>query len=135
MTNKTVFSVAVSSDEWRFLSAYFECMIWADGPEGAAFDCDDLCPDYGRAQTIQALGFYHQNEAFLTSETIEQAGHDFWLTRCGHGAGFWDRGNLYVTDMGYDVAPMLTERAEAWGYENPEFKESSLIREGVNNDE
>ena len=20
----------------------------------------------------------------------EQAGHDFWLTRCGHGAGFWD---------------------------------------------
>ena len=22
----------------------------------------------------------------------EQAGHDFWLTRNGHGAGFWDRG-------------------------------------------
>ena len=22
---------------------------------------------------------------------VEQsAGHDFWLTRCGHGAGFWD---------------------------------------------
>ena len=21
-----------------------------------------------------------------------QAGHDFWLTRNGHGAGFWDRG-------------------------------------------
>jgi hypothetical protein len=20
----------------------------------------------------------------------EQAGHDFWLTRCGHGAGFFD---------------------------------------------
>lgn len=45
-------------------------------------------------------------------------GHDFWLTRNGHGAGFWDRGlgelgerftracrpfgevNLYVTDDG-----------------------------------
>ena len=23
--------------------------------------------------------------------TVEaSAGHDFWLTRCGHGAGFWD---------------------------------------------
>lgn len=22
--------------------------------------------------------------------TLEQAGHDFWLTRNGHGAGFWD---------------------------------------------
>jgi len=21
----------------------------------------------------------------------QQAGHDFWLTRCGHGVGFWDR--------------------------------------------
>lgn len=24
--------------------------------------------------------------------TPEQAGHDFWLTRNGHGAGFWDQG-------------------------------------------
>ncbi len=24
--------------------------------------------------------------------SYEQAGHDFWLTRNGHGAGFWDRG-------------------------------------------
>ncbi len=23
----------------------------------------------------------------------EQLGHDFWLTRNGHGAGFWDRGH------------------------------------------
>lgn len=24
--------------------------------------------------------------------TLEEAGHNFWLTRNGHGAGFWDRG-------------------------------------------
>lgn len=24
--------------------------------------------------------------------TNEQAGYDFWLTRNGHGAGFWDKG-------------------------------------------
>ena len=30
---------------------------------------------------------------FLTEEwTDEQIGHDLWLTRGGHGAGFWDRG-------------------------------------------
>lgn len=23
--------------------------------------------------------------------SLEQVGHDFWLTRQGHGAGFWDR--------------------------------------------
>src|SRR5690606_12135580 len=27
-----------------------------------------------------------------------QAGHDFWLTRNGHGAGFWDRGIGEVGD-------------------------------------
>lgn len=24
------------------------------------------------------------------SSNFTMAGHDFWLTRCGHGAGFWD---------------------------------------------
>lgn len=27
----------------------------------------------------------------LADWSAEQAGHDLWLTRCGHGAGFWDR--------------------------------------------
>ena len=30
----------------------------------------------------------------------EQAGHDFWLTRNGEGAGFWDRG---LGDVGEDL--------------------------------
>ena len=25
--------------------------------------------------------------------SLEQLGHDFWLTRNGHGTGFWDRGH------------------------------------------
>lgn len=38
----------------------------------------------------------------------ELAGHDFWLTRCGHGAGFWDRG---LGKLGND----LTEAAKTFG--------------------
>jgi hypothetical protein len=34
----------------------------------------------------------------------ECAGHDFWLTRCGHGAGFWDRGIGPVGDRLTDAA-------------------------------
>jgi hypothetical protein len=30
--------------------------------------------------------------ALLDGISDEMIGHDFWLTRCGHGAGFWDRG-------------------------------------------
>lgn len=38
----------------------------------------------------------------------EQAGHDFWLTREGHGAGFWDRGLGRAGDV-------LTKAAKAFG--------------------
>lgn len=39
---------------------------------------------------------------------LEQAGHDFWLTRNGHGAGFWDRGKGALGDK-------LSEMAEVYG--------------------
>ena len=38
----------------------------------------------------------------------EHAGHDFWLTRSGHGAGFWDRGLGALGDR-------LTEAAKVYG--------------------
>lgn len=38
----------------------------------------------------------------------ESAGHDFWLTRNGHGAGFWDRG------LG-DVGGRLTQASKPYG--------------------
>ena len=38
----------------------------------------------------------------------EQFGHDFWLTRNGHGAGFWDRG------LG-ELGDKLTEWCKPYG--------------------
>lgn len=38
-----------------------------------------------------------------------QAGHDFWLTRNGHGAGFWDG------DWSEDYADDLAKAAESYG--------------------
>ena len=39
-------------------------------------------------------------------------GNDFWLTRNGHGAGFWDRG------LG-DVGKRLTDNASTYGEIDP----------------
>jgi hypothetical protein len=39
-----------------------------------------------------------------------QGGHDFWLTRAGTGAGFFDRNNLPE-----DVRDRLSEAAHRWG--------------------
>lgn len=41
--------------------------------------------------------------------TAETAGHDFWLTRNGHGAGFWDG------DYPDDIGKALTDASKAFG--------------------
>ena len=56
------------------------------------------------------LELYMQELSFDPSQgtPAEYAGHDFLLTRDGHGAGFWDRG------MG-DLGKRLTEACKAYG--------------------
>ena len=43
--------------------------------------------------------------------SAELAGHDFALTRNGHGAGFWDRGLGAIGDM-------LTSECKPYGSHN-----------------
>jgi len=58
-------------------------------------------PRMSEEMTVQVLrecgNFYMQNYGRIIDrnlktegDAIKQAGHDFWLTRNGHGAGFWD---------------------------------------------
>lgn len=50
-----------------------------------------------------------------------QAGHDFWMTRNGHGTGFWDRG---LPDA---VGQALTEAAHAAGSVHPYKGDDGLV--------
>lgn len=86
----------------EFVVAYFECMLWsttdhAHGAGGAPLDdnygIDDIDPKSKRAAMRECIHFIEANATLLESVgTMEQHGHDYWLTRNGHGAGFWDRG-------------------------------------------
>lgn len=65
-------------------------------------------PEHGQRRNAQRLaiaerratmlaecdGFIADNWALIqeTGQSAEQCGHDLWLTRNGHGVGFWDRG-------------------------------------------
>src|SRR5690606_5349913 len=88
----------------RMVSGYVECMEWADcGPdnetyekewsttvaEKAVFDCAAFIAACGQPllDTLAELAPSYSDERF---------GHDFWLTRNGHGAGFWDRDELNI---------------------------------------
>ena len=57
------------------------------------------------ADLAEYCGLRRQGEGY---SAVEAAGHDFWLSRNGHGAGFFDRGNEAVFDR-------LQKAASVWG--------------------
>jgi hypothetical protein len=52
--------------------------------------------------------------------TWEQFGHDFWLTRNGHGVGFWDRGLGALGDK-------LSKAAKSMGSRDTGLGDDGLI--------
>lgn len=46
--------------------------------------------------------------------TWESFGHNFWITRNGHGTGFWDRG---MGEIGDKLTKSANTMGEAWTYE------------------
>lgn len=76
-----------------FTRGYIEALLWTDA-DGKTID--DLAPETLEKAIVDCRDFQsnaiwlkHQNEL-----SDSQGGHDFWLTRNGHGAGFWDRDEL-----------------------------------------
>jgi hypothetical protein len=51
--------------------------------------------------------------ARITGRAMESAGIDFWLSRNGHGAGYFDRGNGAVFDRLQDAARVWSSR-DVW---------------------
>jgi hypothetical protein len=59
---------------------------------GDKYELTDFSSSTVKGATELITKFLDDAEELLTEEwTDEQIGHDIWLTRCGHGAGFWDR--------------------------------------------
>jgi hypothetical protein len=97
-----------------FYDAFLDCALWSstDGDDRpledtyAAYDIDLACRD---RLLLECRDFYDAHFDDLCAHgSWEQCGHDFWLTRNGHGAGFWDRGTG-------DVGERLTAAAKVWG--------------------
>jgi hypothetical protein len=61
-------------------------------PMDDAHTVEDIHPDTMATFRTDCESFARENAADLEGMDPSQAGHDLWLTRNGHGAGFWDRG-------------------------------------------
>lgn len=89
-----------------FLNGYIECALWSSTdnadesggePLDSNYDESDLAPETRAEFERDCKAFQEANADdlaayYATGRDSENAGHDFWLTRNGHGAGFWDHG-------------------------------------------
>jgi hypothetical protein len=104
VTDTTTEAVTLTLDDCdAFTIAYLECALWSstdesrdDGgdPLDDNYGLDDIAPEALETAINDCESFQETCAADLEASGLssEQAGHDFWLTRNGHGAGFWDRG-------------------------------------------
>jgi hypothetical protein len=97
------------------VEGYITCALWAStDEEGEPLDgeygLDDLDAETRLRMQADCSCFLAEAVEALSHVDMEAGavGHDFWLTRNGHGAGFWDR-SLGV------YGESLTEAAKAHG--------------------
>jgi len=108
-----------------FTQQYIETALWSSNDEsddsgGEPLDKNyspsDITVDTLRAMIADCKKFQTENavmlaRAYASGKNYDagNAGHDFWLTRNGHGAGFWDRG------LPKTVGDALSKAAEKFG--------------------
>ena len=81
------------------LKSYIECALWCSRDEddnhlNEYYGPEDLAPEARRSMESDCndfLALIAETKTDRSNWTDEQLGHDFWLTRNGHGAGFHDR--------------------------------------------
>ena len=99
----------------RYMTDYLVCVLWSSTDD----DGNPLDDNYGveDINTSDVMQHEKQLEDFIEANwddiseadlDLEQVAHDFWLTRNGHGTGFWDRG------LG-EVGERLSAAAKVYG--------------------
>jgi hypothetical protein len=115
----------------EFTTAYITCALWSStdndsNPLDKNRTIDDLPEATIKQMAADCSKFQTEHAALLkTAYEVEgynegHAGHDFWLTRNGHGAGFWDRNLGHVGDR-------LTEAAKKAGEVNLYVGDDGLV--------
>jgi hypothetical protein len=82
-----------------FFNQFLITALWSSSddneqPLDRRFTVHDFTPEAAEVLRAHALSFWSRMYYYIEHEkggrTDSDAGHDFWLTMNGHGAGFWD---------------------------------------------
>lgn len=110
--------VSVSkSDIETMLDSYITTALWSSTDNSNDSGGDPLDDNYGPDDLTKkafmemrkdVTAFARENAA-LIGDRWARAGHDFWLTHNGHGAGFWDG------DWPEPAGSVLTKNSKPYG--------------------
>ena len=128
------------------LQAYVQTALWSstddnDQPMDRDYDINDLATDtlatmetdlnnffdllesttYNNEQSLLDVALGFADSSVRDNDPYGTIAHDFWLTRNGHGAGFWDG------DYGDDVGYKLTAIAETFPEVNLYIGDDGMI--------
>jgi hypothetical protein len=113
----------------EFTQGYIIAALWStndddEQPLDALHSVDDIDSETIAEMVGDCKDFQEANaallEAYYVHRPADHAGHDFWLTRNGHGTGFWDRG---LGKLGDDLA----ELARVYGEYNLYIGDHGMI--------
>jgi len=96
-----------------FTTQYIVTALWSSTDDnGIPLDTDYSTQDISTECLEQMKADCAKFQADNWNDIVDdpgRAGHDFWLTRNGHGAGFWDG------DWPKEVGERLTKASKAYG--------------------
>ena len=99
----------------RILNGYLDAIEFTDcGPDDTEKQDADWSGDLFDVARSQVTEFVMRTPSqMLHGLSPEQIGHDLWLTRNGHGVGFWDRG---LGAQGDSLTAICEALGEVWSY-------------------
>lgn len=119
----------------QFIQGYFDALEWSTPAETLADIIEDEASDlsgfewdiYSKAdQNIEVINFLLDNISLLEKAvncdgySWSRAGHDLWMTRAGHGVGFWDRDALGPIGDQLTTAVDQWNQKQGYGLHHPE---------------
>ena len=127
----------VDADFANVLTGYLACLHWSTsgdhkGREVESLENFDMAAEGRAASANDCRAFYlaNRDDCAAAAERYSSGadrtgyqgvGHDFWLTRAGHGAGFWDG------DLPQALGDRLTEASKSFAEVTPYIGDDGLV--------
>jgi hypothetical protein len=114
----------------EFTKSYVEAALFASTDESTSsggdplddnYNCGDIADQSIAKMIADCAVFQERNKAVLAlcvkhgvKDAMGEAGYDFWMTRNGHGVGFWD-GDWPQTLEDQPISDVLDSSAKSFG--------------------